>query len=259
MLSAAKLTGVRIKIERAREHIDQLRTAIDPMLAVDLKSRPYRLFVEVDPNSLERVVRLAVLDNLDPRLGAIAGDAVHNLRSALDLLVWQLVTVNGGSPGDHTAFPVGRSKQGFETALPGCVKGSAPSVHALLQQLQPYKGGNDAIWRIHRIDVVDKHHVLIPAGAVVEAVMVPDGIRFDGAGRRILPNLLPGYSRVPAVDRAELVRLPPDEHEVNVHPEGICEITFAEPEVVAGEPMIPTLSQLANYVEGVAHAFAILP
>jgi hypothetical protein len=82
----------------------------------------------------------------------------------------------------------------------------------------------------------------------------------DGAGRQSIPNLLvdPIF---PLEDGAEILRLPPSakDPEVDVHAEAICEVAFSEPEVVVGEAMIPTLFQLANYAEGVVHAFSILP
>jgi len=40
---------------------------------------------------------------------AAAGDIVHNLRSALDHLAFQLVLAGGHTPTTETAFPVGKS------------------------------------------------------------------------------------------------------------------------------------------------------
>lgn len=40
------------------------------------------------------------------RLGVIVGDLVHNVRSALDHLVWQLVLANAQQPTRATQFPV---------------------------------------------------------------------------------------------------------------------------------------------------------
>lgn len=260
MLNSIDLAGVRVKIERAKKHIADLRAAWDPIGYADTNSSPYRTYTDIDPKTREQIVRMAILDPLDPNLGAIAGDAVHNLRSALDLLMWQLVIAGGGTPNDETMFPIGRSKKNFETALAGRIQGASANVRVLMESLKPYKGGNDALWRIHRIDIVDKHHVLIPTGIAIEAVMVPDNVPFDGARRRMIPNLI-SDPIFPLEDGAEILRLPPSstDPEVNVHAEAICEVAFSEPEVVIGKAMIPTLTQLANYVEGVVHAFSILP
>jgi hypothetical protein len=38
--------------------------------------------------------------------GVRVGEFAHDLRSALDNLVWQLVLVNGKEPGDHNQFPI---------------------------------------------------------------------------------------------------------------------------------------------------------
>jgi hypothetical protein len=39
-------------------------------------------------------------------------DAVHNLRSALDYLAWQLVEVNGNTPNEKTCFCIGSARTG---------------------------------------------------------------------------------------------------------------------------------------------------
>lgn len=259
MLSADNLTGVYVKIERAKKHVADLRSACNPFVDVGPKTRPYRLYAEIDPETREQIIRVAIYDALPLELGAMAGDAVHNLRSALDLLMWQLVIGNGGTPTDKTMFPISETPHDFVAAPPRAIQGASGDVASLLQTLKPHMGGNDALWRIHRIDIVDKHHVLIPAAMLVEAVFSKSHSRVDGVGRRRYPNLLANNGPIfPLKDEAEIVRLPPSTN-VNVEPEGICEIAFAEPEVVEGQAMVPTLAQLADYVEGVVRAFAILP
>jgi hypothetical protein len=46
-------------------------------------------------------------------IGVIAGDAVHNLRSALDHLAWQLALLNTAKPHPRTQFPIARSESEF--------------------------------------------------------------------------------------------------------------------------------------------------
>jgi hypothetical protein len=35
---------------------------------------------------------------------------------------------------------------------------------------KPYAGGNDALWRIHKLNNVDKHRLLITVGSMVRSV-----------------------------------------------------------------------------------------
>lgn len=56
----------------------------------------------------------------------VAGDAVHNIRSALDYLVWDLVANAGvAKPGRHTNFPIFDKKEDF--ARTPCVSGPVAS------------------------------------------------------------------------------------------------------------------------------------
>jgi hypothetical protein len=97
------LSGVRGKIERADEHLNalyaEMQTFFEPYsnrrIVYDVFDRPWHVIV-VRP----------LLDELPPlRLSIICGDAVHNLRTALDHLVWQLVLTEGNEPGKLNSFP----------------------------------------------------------------------------------------------------------------------------------------------------------
>jgi hypothetical protein len=97
-------------------------------------------------------------------------DALHQLRSPLDLIFQQLAISNGGDGGN---FPMKLDAQGY----------SDPKLRAKLQRtissqaltvidgLKPYKGGNDLLWTLHHSNNQDKHNVLVrAASAAVGAV-----------------------------------------------------------------------------------------
>lgn len=46
----------------------------------------------------------------------LVGDYVHNVRSALDHVVWQLVIANRGAPGRHTQFPIALTEKHWRFA-----------------------------------------------------------------------------------------------------------------------------------------------
>lgn len=98
---------------------------------------------------------------LDP-LSAILGDAVHNLRSALDHVYWRLVEANKQTPGEQTSFPIRKSADAYRNdraRIEGEIGGPAMTV---MDSLKPYREGNEAFWRTHRLDIVDKHRLLVP-------------------------------------------------------------------------------------------------
>lgn len=99
--------GTRVKLARASRHLDELRASCHAFLSAS------NITLEnSDDENRDQVTRIRFKSARSADLSAIAGDAIHNLRSALDHLVWELVTLNGGIGSRSTAFPVNPS--GFE-------------------------------------------------------------------------------------------------------------------------------------------------
>jgi hypothetical protein len=91
----------QLKLARAAEHLESLNEEV----ASYLDSRPYEVVQETQPEGNPLLV--CKVNSLPPmRLSVLLGDFLHNLRSALDHLAWQLVLVNGSTPGKRTGFPI---------------------------------------------------------------------------------------------------------------------------------------------------------
>jgi hypothetical protein len=93
-MTADRIRGVCLKIERAKEHIRDLDAAIGDFL----RDEPYRLGAKPHPVAEIKHTTLYVAEvkPITSRLSLLIGDAIHNLRSALDHLAWQLVEGGGG-------------------------------------------------------------------------------------------------------------------------------------------------------------------
>jgi len=112
------LDGVRVKVSRAKFHAQ----ALDKELLGLFPNGNYIIAPEIHDNGLCHVFRANQPPEADPSWSAIVGDCLHNLRSALDHLAYQLVRVSGGTPNIHTQFPIAptvRSVRGssFGTSL----------------------------------------------------------------------------------------------------------------------------------------------
>jgi hypothetical protein len=74
----------------------------------------------------------------------IIGDALQNLRSSLDYLVWKLVLAANNNPGDKHQFPICDSVEAFGDQLRRHrLDGVAPEAIAEIKGLQPYHHGQD--------------------------------------------------------------------------------------------------------------------
>jgi hypothetical protein len=262
-----RLQGPREKVARAKEHVNDLNTKIAEFLA----SNPYAVVREVETETGDHVWRIKVREQPPQRLATIAGDAVHNLRSALDLLVGQLVEANGNTPGKGTMFPIGGSQTEYESARgQRYIKGVSGAAQKAIDALKPYEGGNEALWRLHRLDANDKHQRLAVVGAAHVDVMTNLAARFFQEfarehGEEISLDEIPKYSIKPAdtqfpiEDGDEIFRVAKAANpEMQENPEFGFQVALSDGEVVQGEPVIPTLTQLADYVENLVKGFAPL-
>jgi hypothetical protein len=155
--------GARLKIERADHHVADLEASID-----GLKKR-LATTVHVDPDTGCEYIKcdFASIGDRDAieNVPGIIGDAVHNLKCALDH-VW-FETVQRLIPfgdWDRTMFPAYPTENHLEPALrKSLIHISAPELfNFIMGEIKPYDGGNFAVWSVHILDRRDKHRLLIP-------------------------------------------------------------------------------------------------
>jgi hypothetical protein len=207
MLSLARmddrLIGPRLKVRRADKHIEDIETTRKEFVATD----PYTHFSYDDPETGDLVYGISVEPHAAEGLrdlSIIAGDAIHNLRSALDLLAYQLVDAYSGKAGDATAFPIWRTEGQFLGGSAGYMRGAHPDAIRVMRNLKPYKGGNETLWRLHRLDATDKHRLLLAVGATQAEILWNFNIGSGDHWVRIKPKR-------PAIlleDGAEIFRVP---------------------------------------------------
>jgi len=161
------LDGPRFKCERAKEHLDNLTAEI----AAYYSRKPYALIRDVHPDGPARqVLRWKVHEEPPIRLGVILGDAVHNMRSGLDHLAFQLALIDYPTltPDEERRieFPIYKDIREFNSrGLPRIQK--VPSrAQDEIEALQPYHRGHDAdahlLWLLHVADIIDKHRQIVP-------------------------------------------------------------------------------------------------
>jgi hypothetical protein len=251
LMARLDLTGARAKIERAKKHICDL----DGERSTFLNLNPYRATPEYYP---EYNATAYYLDNFAPvpeAIPLIAGDAAHNLRSALDHLACALIKRVGNEPTAHTYFPVCESSQKYKSESARKVEGISLADKEAIDLIKPYGGGNDSLWGLHRLDIIDKHKLLITP--VVCVNQIGYGIsqmeveRMFGGILKLPPGaILPQTFWFPlppkgvdafALKKGDMVLKVEGDHETNQNVELTFDIAFGEPEVFKGRPLVPTL------------------
>jgi hypothetical protein len=165
-MRAPSLDNPRARMRRAHEHLDVLQKKIIAFT----DREPYAVVRQPKTQSGVEVFAFEMREQPPLELGVIVGDFFHNLRSALENLAWQIVLLDGGTPDEHTGFPVASDLQGFKSQAGSKLKGVDPARVAEIESVQPYPARNDAISRaletVHDFARIDRHQIIHPAFAV---------------------------------------------------------------------------------------------
>ncbi|MFF0009758.1 hypothetical protein ACFYQT_40940 [Streptomyces tibetensis] len=238
---------VRLKFERSRRHLTELESEIKSYR----DREPFRMHPEEDEATGDLVYRVEVKESPPVELGLPLGDAIHSARSALDYLAWQLVIAGGGAPDFNTMFPISETEAKFNGDCQRRLRGASGSAVSAVQALRPFQGGDDRFWRLHKLDIEDKHRLLIPVGAAYRSVNV--SFAFAGLNPIVL-GLNPADREYPLKNGAIVYRVMKAARESANQGMGEThsfsfDIAFGEGVIVSGEPIMPTLADLIRDVE----------
>ena len=171
----------RLKIKRAKHHINDLSAQIDAFMA----KKPFKMFSIFDPANDRVALRTKAEIPIPPEFAVIAGDAIHNLRSALDLTIYAFAKDTAANR-ERIAFPFSKTEEGLKGAIPNAqVQFAGKKVVEAVTALKPYPDGNELLSSVHELDIRDKHRLLLLSRRVPK-------ISADLLGKGGLPFVGPG-------------------------------------------------------------------
>lgn len=254
------LDGCRAKVRRARFHAAELVAAVQ----TEIPSAPYRIRSESDHGT----GTFLILAETNPEftgipidLPLIAGEAAHQLRSALDHLVWQLVVANTGAPpgGNRSGFPIFKTQAGYEQRAPSMIAGVSDAAAGRIRAAQPFNAGDGAervlTWILHELNNADKHR-LIPVVLDHTSVVHVHLRKRDGSLIEVVP--VREELREPLRDGLEIARLSitdiADGDSLDV-PFGF-DLAFEQLGDVQRHPATQLLGEMADYIERLVESFS---
>jgi hypothetical protein len=268
------LNGPRLKIERAKSQIGLVRAEDERLLA----HADYRLIVaELDAGGRKNAIR-ALVNVLPPDdLGVCVGEIAHNLRSALDGLVYRLERLRFPNPpyaSTRTQFPIFDRR-----SVKGCrgkgrcrkkprhfrcnngaqmIQGLWPCHRAAIKLLQPYHRGNlgkkNPLYLLQELNNADKHRLLQVLGGRAAGYFVGGGWGEDPAlpDYHLWASVLEDGAHVGDVS-ARFVRA----GEVRMDQQVSPYIVFWKGcDAVYGRGVAAVLSQIAEHVSEIVESFA---
>jgi hypothetical protein len=164
-VSDHRLAGAIEKFNRAKQQFDELRVEMEAFFITDPK--PHASVGKFEPETWEWVERFQVIKRPPLRFGVILGDCLHNLRSCLDHVIWQVTLLDDGTPDDSTQFPVAsKSEEQFEGMADRRIPGLCPKHRAMVKAAQPYHRGDRAhlhpLAMLATLSNTDKHQIVHP-------------------------------------------------------------------------------------------------
>lgn len=156
--------GPVLKLERAKHHIDDFIAQAEAFY-----DKPGGQFtIEHNPQTRQRTLSVNIDPAVPDHFALIIGDAIHNLRSALDHLTWDIVSpFNPPRPKD-VQFPFCQKAESFEAILAQRqVTLASVEVVEKFRELKPYLGGNDLLYALHQLDIADKHQLVLTINSLV--------------------------------------------------------------------------------------------
>lgn len=118
------LDGAKHKIDRANYHIAD----IEGQFAAFAAEKTHRFLTERNPETGAIILKVESVKELPSEFALIIGDAIHNLRTALDHATWEIVGIDHEIVGidrdtqdRRLKFPTGRNRRYFEAACKGIV------------------------------------------------------------------------------------------------------------------------------------------
>jgi hypothetical protein len=244
-----EFAGCWVKIDRARQHCAEFERAANAWL----ETKPYRFRTDFDPATNVRVIRLSQAPIVPLGLCAIIGDALHNLRSALDHLIYRIAALESRQDpppkAGKLAFPICVTKEGFDHRRQWLGDISNP-MRASLEEFQPFRTHpanprESALWILDELDIVDKHQdfplVLIQIGDRLVLKPSGPGISIHGLAA---PR--------PLEANAEFLVYSSEDPAVSLEFDPTFEIAFARSDVLPeGHAVGAALETLARNVETV--------
>lgn len=246
--------GAWVKLDRAKSHIVELAKGIRSYGDLD----HMYLYEEHDVETNQIHTKVKIDQPIPAELAAILGDALHNLRSALDILVYDASKDHPDFNPTTPAFPIGRDKTEYNSKADRHLQYAPQEVRDLVDTMMPYDTDEAWLWRLHNANIEDKHRLLIPVGSMVRSINPGISMEVPWQDEPIqAPQLFirPAENQYPLEDGDVVFSRPADATGDNLQPEARIEIAFGNSQAFDGMRLLPTLETLTAEVEEAVKAF----
>ncbi len=215
----ALFEACRVRVRRAEKFIRELEDIHEKFR----KNEP--LTAEVTVTTEGEIKAKFAWKALGHGAGAVVGDCVHSLRTALDLMAAEMCRL-ANEDDKRIYFPIAGPNENFEDAVKRCqFPRCGNDAVELVRTFRPYPGGDNLLVAMHELDIRDKHRAMVLSHARMKYKSNRDQIFLAGFTQKM--SLI-----VTAVD-----------------------FQFPENGPLAGKSVIASLRAMTRKVESIVEAF----
>ena len=247
------LDGCRRKLERAKHHIKNI--IADEKCFLASCGYRFRRDHQGDPLWLILTVEEVNLPQVPEQFSIVAGEAIYQLRTTLDHLLFELIRSQEHVPTKDNSWPI--MTQENMLVFERKTRGVSASARRLIESLQPYQMGDrykeHTLWRLRKLNDWDKHNFVVRTFLAAH-----HGIEVEWTNDAGRPQMF-GESRSQEIKRGDEFRVGPG---MGIRPETEVDIktkSFIVFEDIAGlhpEPIGTTLDELAGKVAEIVERFS---
>ena len=255
------LMGISLKLERAEQHIKELSGEIGQFKRL----YPNVFGTQLDPKTgrFRHIIRHTGTEVDTSKLSIIAGEVLHQLRSALDHTIARiLMKIHAANPDldsilERSEFPIHTklvSYQSYDwTKIPGISRETRDAIrdHQPCNRTDGLPPEDHPLAVLASLNNIDKHRFVIHIVNPARVTRIDFGPQFQATSFEITQAVV-GSSNVeaPLVEGIATNRI------VDMEVHATSEIAFKKVGTRKGEPVIPTLENLANSVRDIVDGFA---
>lgn len=226
-----------LKIDRADKHIADLETVVADYLRSDF----YEILVERDKRTGQTKVGFKSLHPIGKELNLLFGDAVGNLRSALDYAVVAICAPHRAGKTGGIYFPFADDRSGY---IGEVTKGHISLCGTLMvdffvNEVQAHKGGTGhRLWALNKLRNIEKHRMLLASTKIAGLIVNAE----DANGNRF-GNI---HAQVNSGGTVAMFNWP--DLKLTEEPRPTFQIEITEPDYFTKERLPETLMSLSQYV-----------
>ena len=247
------LANSKLRLKRARNQFDALRAETKEWC----KTESFTVAVEKDVNTGEHVLLAKGVKDLPACWSVIAGEIIHNCRSALDNAIYDLTIRHAGGPVKGSEFPIFWNLDRFKRDGIRKVSGVSPDCGTFIKSTQPFNSDEPkktTLWILHELSNIDKHRTL----PLLESVTSVSDVSLTGITGGIgLSNISLG-SPGPFKANTEIARWKTDisdtgHVDVKFHLARTITLDITEPAYIDGASLIDIFDQLGTLCTGIVN------